>query len=84
MEIRSSWLCRRPLRALLLGVVTVFTLNACKEDCSKAARMGDFEFSQGNYVNAVKHYERALQVDNKCGVVEKKLADAKLKAAASH
>ena len=57
-------------------------LSACKEDCSAAARMGDFEASQGNWVNAVKHYEKALKADAKCGVVGEKLAEAKRKVAA--
>jgi hypothetical protein len=60
------------------------SLIACQEDCSQAARMGDFEFSQGNYENAIKHYEKALKVNAKCGVVGEKLAEAKRKAAQSH
>ncbi|HKP96806.1 MAG TPA: hypothetical protein VJ385_13695 [Fibrobacteria bacterium] len=58
-------------------------LAGCKEDCSRAARMGDFEFSQGNYANAIKHYEKALRADAKCGVVGEKLAEAKRKASAA-
>jgi lipopolysaccharide biosynthesis regulator YciM len=57
-------------------------LAGCKEDCSQAARMGDFEFSQGNYANAVRQYETALRADAKCGVVGEKLAEAKRKASA--
>ncbi len=43
--------------------------------------MGDFEVSQGNYVNAIRHYERALKQDADCGVVKDKLAEARRKAA---
>ena len=57
-------------------------LTGCREDCSEAARMGDFEVSQGNYANAVRQYEKALRADAKCGVVADKLAEAKRKAAA--
>jgi len=31
----------------------------CGENCADAARMGDFEFSQGNYENAIRQYQRA-------------------------
>ncbi|GEM_PF-2099582 len=68
--------------ALAVAFVLSLSLAACKEDCSEAARMGDFEFSQGNYVNAVKQYEKALRADAKCGVVGEKLAEAKRKVAA--
>jgi hypothetical protein len=56
-------------------------LAGCKEDCSAAAKLGDFEFSQGNFVNAVKQYEKALKADANCGVVGRKLADAKRRIA---
>ncbi len=66
---------------LAMGVAS----SGCnKEDCAKPAKMGDFEYSQGNYVNAIKHYERALQINEKCGVVGEKLAEAKRKAAVSN
>ena len=68
--------------AALLGAVALMGLSACKEDCSAAARMGDFEASQGNWVNAVKQYEKALRADANCGVVGEKLAEAKRKVAA--
>jgi hypothetical protein len=68
--------------AALLAIAVL--LGGCKQDCSQAARMGDFEFSQGNYENAVKQYEKALRLDPKCGVVGDKLAEAKRKAAAPH
>lgn len=65
-----------------LAVLAALGMSACKEDCAAAARMGDFEASQGNYVNAIKHYEKALRADAKCGVVGEKLAEAKRKVAA--
>ena len=66
--------------ALLAGLL----LWGCREDCSEAARQGDFEYSQRNYPNAIKHYEQALRIDAKCGVVADKLAEAKRKAAAGN
>ena len=71
------------LRALALAAV-VACAAGCKQDCSGPARLGDFEFSQGNYVNAVKQYEKALRADPKCYQIEGKLAEARRKAAASH
>lgn len=70
------------ITALALASLICLSLSACKEDCSVAARMGDFEASQGNWVNAVKHYEKALRADAKCGVVGEKLVEAKRKVAA--
>jgi predicted TPR repeat methyltransferase len=69
--------------AALLFATFTFTLTfaGCKEDCSAAARLGDFEFSQGNFVNAVKQYEKALKADANCGIVGQKLADAKRRIA---
>lgn len=66
------------LAAVLAGVM------GCKEDCAAQAKLGDFEFSQGNYSNAVKQYEKALKADPKCYNVEGKLAEARRKAATSH
>lgn len=65
-----------------LAVAALLVVSGCKEDCSAAARMGDFEASQGNWVNAVKQYEKALKADANCGVVGEKLAEAKRKVAA--
>ncbi len=61
-----------------------FLLLGCRQDCSEEARQGDFELSQGNFTNAVKHYERALKVDSHCGVVRQKLEETKRKAELSH
>lgn len=74
-----------PYHRLSLAALTMAALlglSACKEDCSAAARMGDFEAQQGNWVNAVKQYEKALRADANCGVVGEKLAEAKRKVAA--
>lgn len=68
-----------PAAAALLAALL---LTACKEDCSGPARLGDFEYSQGNYANAIKQYEKALRTDAKCGVVADKLAEARRKLAA--
>jgi tetratricopeptide (TPR) repeat protein len=54
---------------------------ACKRDCGETVRLGDFEFSQGNYANAIKRYEQALREDPECYNVEGKLAEARRKAA---
>lgn len=66
------------------GMAGLLALAACKQDCSEAARMGDFEYSQGNFTNAVRHYEKALKADANCGIVAQKLADAKRREAVSH
>ncbi|MDB5105865.1 MAG: hypothetical protein JWP91_3554 [Fibrobacteres bacterium] len=71
-----------PTGLMLAALIMAASLTACKEDCSGPARMGDFEFSQGNYVNAIKQYEKALRADANCGVVGEKLAEARRKAAA--
>ena len=65
------------LRWVLLGMGLL--VLACRQDCSEAARMGDFELLQGNYANAIRHYERALKIDSNCGVVKDKLEEAKRK-----
>jgi hypothetical protein len=49
----------------------------CGQDCFEHKRMGDFEFSQGNYANAIRHYERALAADSACAGVKEKLEDAR-------
>ena len=64
------------------AMVTVIALAGCKKDCGEAKKMGDFEFSQGNYANAVKRYEQALNADPNCYNVEGKLEEARRKAAA--
>ncbi|MEO6094553.1 MAG: hypothetical protein ABIW76_02365 [Fibrobacteria bacterium] len=67
--------------AAVLLLTAGLNLSGCKEDCSAAAKLGDFEFSQGNFVNAVRQYEKALKADANCGIVGQKLADAKRRIA---
>lgn len=62
--------------------ILVAAFAGCKEDCAPAAKLGDFEFTQGNYENAVKQYEKALRADPKCYNVEGKLAEARKKVSA--
>lgn len=59
-----------------LGVLA-FLVQACGQDCFEIRRMGDFEYSQGNYANAIRHYERALETDSACAGVKEKLAEAR-------
>ena len=71
------------VRLTILAALAVGTMG-CKEDCTPPAKLGDFEFSQGNYTNAVKQYEKALRADPKCYNVEGKLEEARRKAASSN
>jgi hypothetical protein len=77
----------RPGTGLSLGAGAAMALAwglamaGCGKDCREAVRLGDFEFSQGNYVNAAKRYEQALREDPKCYNVEGKLKDARDRAA---
>ena len=50
---------------------------ACGPDCFEIKRLGDFEYSQGNYANAIRHYERALAADSACAGVKEKRAEAR-------
>jgi hypothetical protein len=68
--VKSGW----------IGLALGLWLSGCREDCSEPAKMGDFEFSQGNYANAIRHYERALTIESPCGAVKAKLEDAKKRA----
>lgn len=49
----------------------------CGQDCLELKRMGDFEFSQGNYPNAIRKYEQALAADSACAGVSAKLVEAR-------
>lgn len=79
----GTWLRRLALAASVALAVSAGAMG-CKEDCAAPAKLGDFEFSQGNYSNAVKQYEKALKADPKCYNVEGKLTEARRKAASSH
>jgi hypothetical protein len=76
---------RRPGLKILLGALGaawgLAALAGCGKDCREAVRLGDFEYSQGNYANAAKRYEQALRDDPKCYNVEAKLKDARGRAA---
>jgi hypothetical protein len=60
----------------LLPALGMFAAG-CGQDCFEHKRLGDFEFSQGNYANAIRHYERALAADSACAGVREKLEDAR-------
>jgi hypothetical protein len=58
-------------------VLCLACLAGCKPDCRESVRMGDFEFSQGNYVRAEKLYGDALRADpSGCADAEGKRANA--------
>lgn len=61
--------------AAALAVLALGT--GCGEDCLELKRLGDFEYSQGNYPNAIRHYERALAADTACSGVKEKLEEAR-------
>lgn len=61
---------------LLLPVLAVLAAG-CGQDCFEHKRMGDFEFTQGNYTNAIRHYERAMAADSACAGVKEKLEEAR-------
>jgi hypothetical protein len=62
-------------KLLILPLLGVFI--ACKPDCRESVRMGDFEFSQGNYIRAEKLYGDALRADPaRCADAEGKRANA--------
>jgi hypothetical protein len=57
--------------ALALGV------SACGTNCRETVRMGDFEFSQGNYARAEQLFARALAEDSAaCPDAREKQANA--------
>ncbi len=62
------------IQVLTLLALLVF---GCSQNCMEPVRMGDFEMSQGNYPNAIRHYERALAIDPECARVDEKLQDAR-------
>ena len=70
------------LRILLFtsAAVSGLAFTGCGKDCRESVRLGDFEFSQGNYANAAKRYEQALRADPKCFNVDAKLKDARVRA----
>jgi lipopolysaccharide biosynthesis regulator YciM len=74
---------RHPLARLSLCAVAAvwgLAMAGCKKDCREAVRLGDFEFSQGNYANAAKRYEQALRQDPGCYNADAKLKEARERA----
>jgi tetratricopeptide (TPR) repeat protein len=65
---------------LALGAASGMAITGCGKDCRESVRLGDFEYSQGNYANAAKRYEQALRDDPKCYNAEAKLKDARDRA----
>ncbi len=63
-------------------LVSISALAGCKKDCRETVRLGDFEYSQGNYANAAKRYAQALREDPACYNVEAKLKDARERSGA--
>ena len=79
MAVRGS---EKGMVLVLAGAAALtLALAGRKADCGKSVKLGDFEFSQGNYANAVKRYEQALRDDPNCYNVEGKLVEARRKAA---
>ncbi|HLP40419.1 MAG TPA: hypothetical protein VK465_02830 [Fibrobacteria bacterium] len=66
----------RIVQSTALGLA-IAALMGCGQDCLELKRMGDFEYSQGNYANAIRHYERALAADSACAGVGEKLQEAR-------
>lgn len=61
----------------LVGMAAAAWIAGCGQDCFESKRLGDFEFSQGNYPNAIRHYEKALKADSACAGVKERLEDAR-------
>lgn len=59
------------------AAISAAFLLGCGQDCLELKRMGDFEYSQGNYANAIRKYEQALKADPACAGVTEKLGEAK-------
>jgi hypothetical protein len=53
-----------PSARLLIVVFFPALLFACGSNCRETVRMGDFEFSQGNYPRAEKLYAEAWAADS--------------------
>jgi hypothetical protein len=67
---------KRNSTLVTLALGAAFGLAACGQDCFEAKRMGDFEYSQGNYSGAIGHYKRALKENPDCAGVKEKMAEA--------
>lgn len=68
---------RLTLLVLPLAAGLLLPLSGCRSDCRESVRMGDFEFSQGNYLRAEKLFADALRADpSRCADAEAKRANA--------
>ena len=71
----------RTIGAAAAGTLMAALLAGCGQDCFEAKRMGDFEYSPGNYANAIKHYLKSLEADPACAGVKEKLEEARSREA---
>ncbi len=58
-------------------VLAGWLLTACGGNCAESVRLGDFERSQGNMENALRHYEQALAQDPKCTGVDARIQETR-------
>ena len=66
-----------PLAVLLIAGSSLL-LAACGRDCREDIRLGDFEFSQGNYARAEKLYRQAWEADSvSCADVRDRLGNTR-------
>lgn len=64
--------------ALSIAVCSIAFLAACGRDCREDVRLGDFEFSQGNYARAEKLYRQAWEADSvSCADVRDRLGNTR-------
>ncbi len=57
----------------IMGILSLVGLLGCETDCIKTVQTGDFEFSQGNYKNALRQYEQAWKEDSACSQAQSKI-----------
>ena len=70
--MRKSWYGRMSLLAAPAALL------GCGVDCREAARLGEFELSQGNYERAVMQFEKAWSADSAgCPGVRERLEQAR-------
>jgi hypothetical protein len=68
----------KPSARLFIAVFFPALLFACGSNCRETVRMGDFEFSQGNYVRAEKLFAEAWAADSlKCPDAGEKLENTR-------
>ena len=52
------------MKTLLIAVFSLLLVGCGKKDCRESVRLGDFEYSQNNYVRAEKLYKEAWATDS--------------------